>query len=516
VTRTALGLLVVLTLGGCGAGAGAPHWADRNAAVSDGPGGALYSWSVSGSQPATVSAENRLPGTTAWRLAGGRGRGPIAAYVSSQDVTPGEPERIYVRAPGARRVSVRIFRMGYYEGRGGREVLSSAPLRVGPQPACTHVSQTGLTECHWHPTLSLTIPRALPSGVYVVRLDTPGGDRRECLFVVRATRPAPLLAQISTATYEAYNAWGGDSLYPGGARRVLATGTSQGVEVSYDRPYDSVSGAGQLFVRDIAMVRFLERYGYPVSYTTNASVDTAPGQMLGARTLLDIGHSEYWSQAAMLGFERARDRGVSLVFLSSDTLAWRVRFQAATGASSEAGAPAHRIVAYKEHVAADPDRVLPTGPFPGLGAGLTGSGYENCITPRAPVSGRAVYHYYDWSPTASLSPAWLFAGTGLRAGQSIPGILGYELDRRSAGAPVGTLVVGGGSAPCQTGGSGLGQSTLYRARSGALVFASGTLGWELGLSPVADAGPGAPRVADPRLVALTRNLLRRALGGSAG
>ncbi len=38
----------------------------------------------------------------------------------------------------------------------------------------------------------------------------------DCLFVVRSRRPQPLLAQLPTATYEAYNAWGGDSLYPGG------------------------------------------------------------------------------------------------------------------------------------------------------------------------------------------------------------------------------------------------------------------------------------------------------------
>src|SRR5213082_3674583 len=65
--------------------------------------------------------------------------------------------------------------------------------------------------------------------------------------------------------------------------------------ISYDRPYDSVTGAGQFFSRDVAMVRFLERYGYPVSYTTSESVDEDPGQVRGHRALIDFGHSEYWS-----------------------------------------------------------------------------------------------------------------------------------------------------------------------------------------------------------------------------
>jgi hypothetical protein len=55
------------------------------------------------------------------------------------------------------------------------------------------------------------------------------------------------------------------------------------------------------------------------------------------------------------------------------------------------------------------------------------------------------------------------------------------------------------------------QSTLYQARSGALVFATGTLGWEYGLSPVPQASPDAPRAPDPRVVAMTRNLLDHVL-----
>jgi hypothetical protein len=43
------------------------------------------------------------------------------------------------------------------------------------------------------------------------------------------------------------------------------------------------------------------------------------------------------------------------------------------------------------------------------------------------------------------------------------------------------------------------------------VFSAGTLGWELGLEPVPSASPEAPQKPDPRVVAITRNLLARAL-----
>jgi hypothetical protein len=397
-------------------------------------------------------------------------------------------------------------------------VLASSALPAHRQPRCARRGETGLTECDWRAALTFTIPTALVSGVYVVKLRASTGAESDCMFVVRPSRPTRLLVEIPTATYEAYNAWGGNSLYPGSGPTVGATGTSQGVEVSYDRPYDTQTGVGEFFVREVAMVRFLERYGYPVGYTTSESLDGDPAQVTGVRGLLDVGHSEYWSTAQERAFSAARDRGTSLLFFSSDTLAWRVRYARASAHSSEAGAADHRIVAYKEFAAEDPDRGEPSGLFPAGGAGLVGSAYDGCITPRVPVAGPPVYRYYDWSPSASLSPSWLFAGTGMRAGSRIGGIVGYELDERTPSSHAGTVLVGSSATsscmsetePSPVHGR-LAETTLYTARSGALVFATGTLGWEYALSPVPQASPDAPPAPDGRVVRMTRNLLARVL-----
>ncbi len=82
------------------------------------------------------------------------------------------------------------------------------------------------------------------------------------------------------------------------------------MEVSYDRPYESQTGAGQFFIREVAMVRFLERYGYPVGYTTIESIDRDPAQVTRhPRALIDVGHSEYWSAGDERAFAaRARPR----------------------------------------------------------------------------------------------------------------------------------------------------------------------------------------------------------------
>jgi hypothetical protein len=486
---------------------------------------ASYRWLVrTAGAPPSITEENRAAGTSAWRLPGpasllgGRAQGAIAGYVAQQAIAPGETERVYVSAAGARTVTVGVYRMGWYGGRGGRLVLKSGRLAAIRQPPCVHRFSTGLTECRWRATLSFAIPPALPSGVYIAKLQASSGAQSDCLFVVRPARAARLLVELPTATWEAYNAWGGDSLYPGGHDRVGVSGSSQGVEVSYDRPYESETGAGQFFLREVAMVRFLERYGYPVAYTTIDSIDRDPAQVRGARALMDVGHSEYWSAADALAFRQARDRGTSLIFISSDTMAWRVRFARASSASSQAGQAGHRIIAYKQWAAADPDRVAPSGPFPLGGAPLVGSAYNGCIAPRVPGPGPATYRYYAWTPGPALRPRWLFAGTRLTAAASVPGIVGYELDQRSLATPPGTLLIGAGAGvPCMPGTElspvhgTVAETTLYTAPSGALVFATGTLGWEYALEPVPEASPEAPPAPDPRIVTMTRNLLARAL-----
>ena len=60
-----------------------------------------------------------------------------------------------------------------------------------------------------------------------MKMTSSAGAQRYSMFVVESRRPRPLLAQLASATYQAYNAWGGDSLYPGG-RPVGVTGTTQG------------------------------------------------------------------------------------------------------------------------------------------------------------------------------------------------------------------------------------------------------------------------------------------------
>ena len=255
------------------------------------------------------------------------------------------------------------------------------------------------------------------------------------------------------------------------------------------------------------MVRFLERYGYPVAYTTIDSIDRDPGQVPARAALIDVGHSEYWSAARRAGVRPARaTRGTSLLFISSDTMAWRVRFAPAGAASSQAGEPDHtdrRLQGARG--SATPTAPQPTGLFPLGGADLVGSAYDGCITPRVAQPGPPVYRYYAWAPSPGLQPRWLFAGTGdhrLDAdsrGSSATSSTSARRPRpraRCSWAAATARVHAPRPSRRRCAGT-VAETTLYTARSGALVFATGTLGWLYALSPVPQASPDAPAGARP-------------------
>ena len=105
--------------------------------------------------------------------------------------------------------------------------------------------------------------RAAPARVFVVRDDDGHSD---------------LLFQTSDTTWQAYNSWGGNSLYVGANMP-----NGRGYKVSYNRPLtiDSVSGGlgdyNSPMHSEYPMIRWLEANGYNVSYTTDVDTDRRGG-----------------------------------------------------------------------------------------------------------------------------------------------------------------------------------------------------------------------------------------------
>jgi hypothetical protein len=120
----------------------------------------------------------------------------------------------------------------------------------------------------------------------------------------------------------------------------------------------------------------------------------------------------------------------------------------------------------------------------------------------------------DW--TCTKPEHWLFEGTGMKKGESIPGLVGWEHHGAPAKIPgleviAEGLAWAGGTVP-----SGY-TATVFPGPKGNFVFNAATIWWAQGLSfPPGHMIPWShwsrPHGPDPRVQRITANARRRALG----
>ena len=424
----------------------------------------------------------------------------IQGYASLTSVNQGGTIDFHVRTINTNPYTLSIFRIGWYNGAGSRLMLGpiTLPGVVQPMPPAPVYppAGTGIVECNWSVSYSLTVPTDWVSGVYFVKLSLSSPWKESYIvFVVRDdARNSPLLYQSSVATFQAYNEWGGSSLYT-----VTPGGQKTGVKVSFDRPYWVNYGAGNFIDfnepgPEIQMVRWLERQGYDVTYATDIDTHENPNTVLSHKAFLVVGHDEYWSRNMRDNVTRGRDTGVNLGIFGANVLYWQVRFE-----PSSTGAADRTMVGYKELAAMDPiaDPRLVTPRWRDLGepeGALLGVQYNMFSSPT--VSDIVVTN----------ASHWLFNGTGVTNGTIFPNVEGYETD--SLYAPSGATVLAHSPFP-RDNPVVFGDMTIYTADSGALVFAAGSIFWPLGL----DALWPSPGVV-PAMQQVAANFLSRALQGT--
>ena len=301
-----------------------------------------------------IEAENCLAGNppSEWDVSGA-GDSSIQGFATDISVNQGQVIQFKVKTT-ASSYRLDIYRLGYYGGNGARKVATVSPSASLPQsqPACL-TNATGLVDCgNWAVSASWTVPATATSGIYIARLvrgDTGGASH--VVFIVRKDGgSSALLFQTSDTTWQAYNQYGGNSLYtgtgPGGGGRAY--------KVSYNRPFTTRAYAPEdwVFNSEYPMVRWLERNGFDVSYTTGLDADRAGAEIARHQVFLSVGHDEYWSGQQRANVEKARDQlfsgqtaPVHLVFLSGNEIFWKTRWES----SIDASAAAYRtLVCYKE------------------------------------------------------------------------------------------------------------------------------------------------------------------------
>lgn len=467
-----------------------------------------------------IQQENARPGSNDWQLTrmkldktGGFRSPVIEGYASRQSVKAGESIDFKVSTSPVSRFKMEIFRTGYYGGKGARLMTELGPFE-GREQAVPEVGERRLRECRWQTSASITIPPDWLSGVYLARLTTMPASTDEpywqsyIVFIVTDDRSVDVLLQCSDNTWQAYNRWPDDySLYtdPKGNQ-----GSSS--DVSFDRPYAKYAqiyenpqsvGSGEWLCFEFPAAYWLEQQGYDVSYCSNSDMIT-PDRGLKSKAFISIGHDEYWDIRQYQSVEKMRDAGVNLLFLSGNSVCWVTPFSA-----NADGAPNRRIFRggpYGGDYTYAVGREKKYGPYPHRGPD---EGYLMGVRNISPVNGGG-----DWICT--LPEHWIFEGTGMKQGDSIPGMIGWEYHGDAPADLPGLKIVAAGTAfqggrnPQQW------QAVIFDGPKGNFIFNASTIWWAQGLSKPPGQMPvwshySRPHGTDKRVQRITENLLARAL-----
>lgn len=463
--------------------------------------------------PDLTARENQRKGTDRWQLALTES-GDAEGYFDSVSVAPGEEIGLHIRSKSPT-VDVSIVRLGAYGGLGARLVGQYRNVAVPTQPDPTTDPTTGMIAAGWSTALQLTIPSDWVSGEYLAVIAPPGGRAQYAPFVVREPAPvAPILFISPVASHEAYNNWGGKSLYADNSSgSVTEAGGPGAVTVSFDRPYAEYRGAGRMLRWEYPFIRWMEASGYDVGYATDVDLQRDPSIVGGRRLILFVGHPEYWSKQMRATIDGAISEGANVAWFSANEMYWRIRLESTTGPYREV--TCYRSAALDPVTATDPSQATThwrEQPSPDPEARTIGEMYGHIAL--APA---------DFVVTAPDS--WIYAGTGVQAGDHIPDLVGGEYDRYwPAFAPPGVRVLAqspveadlkaefgsSGSLPPYEPVPPVANATIYTAPSGATVFAAGTMQWSWGLDDWGDFKfRGVRTPVDERVKRITRNILDR-------
>lgn len=429
-----------------------------------------------------------------WKVAGGRDAS-VEGFASSDSVTPGTPIGLYVSV-ATPRYRIEAYRMGFDgTGIGGCQAWRSGWKPRQRQPVATIAGPVHLVSAPWKRSLTVNTAGWIP-GDYLLRID--GGSPASRAFVPITIRSPSFAGRVvlvmPDTTWQAYNAWGGYSLYhgPTGAYADRAR------TVSFDRPYGYGMGAADFVNDDLPLVALAERLGIPLGYATDLDLQRDPAAFLRARAIVSVGHDEYYSPTMRRTLTAARDAGVNLAFFGANDIFRKVRFAPSTNgtdrlminykdATDPIGIPSLVTTQWAQPPSNDPE------------SSLVGASYR-CE--------RSTFY-----PIVVVDAGnWLFRGSGVRNGTSLPGIAGHEFDGIALGRPVPRPMEVLFHSPARCRGALAPQdTTYYTTDSGAGVLDAGAYFWVCGLD-------NSCRIrVDERtsaiLTIVTENFLRAAAAG---
>ena len=363
-------------------------------------------------------AENAKKGTLNWICNHVQPEHALEGYASQVSAVPGDDVALFVNTT-ASAVQAQVYRMGYYQGLGGRLVVQTDFVPAGPQPAPV-VSSSGTVSCPWKQTMTLSVTKDWPPGCYLIKLVGNGGEQQFVPLTVRDdSSHAAYVIQNSVTTWQAYNLWGDYSLYYGRTRSGGSNFASRARVVSFDRPYPQTwaSGAADFVGNELPLLLHLESLGLDLTYWTDVDLHARPQLLMNHRCLFSLGHDEYWSQPMRQAATQANAAGVNLAFLGANACYRQIRME-----PSSLG-PNRLQVCYKDATEDPLARQQPSlttvnwnqAPVNQPESTLIGAMYQS-------VGAKANMVVTDGS-------SWFYSGCNLSDGASFPTVILGEYDR---------------------------------------------------------------------------------------
>lgn len=475
---------------------------DHRTVITNGPYGPEAAW---------VIAENRLPGTTAWKITGSQTPTGIAGYASRVQAREGQRVSLFVSTQ-ATTFTVAAYRMGYYQGKGARLVWTSRPITGVTQPPCPVTPGINMVQCNWTASTTFTVTSHWIQGQYLLKLTGSGNQQSYVpLTVWDPASHAAYVVMDGVITDQVFNPYGGYDLYQGAT--PCAPGhypcSTRSRVVSFDRPYASGDGAGDYLSLIYPLTRLMEEHGLDVTYWTDITLAEHGNLLANHRVLISTGHDEEWSLSMRQAAVAGADHGVNLIFFGASPILRKVRLQA-----SPLGADM-QIVNYR-----DPTE----DPLHGVDTAHVSQNWWGQPPADQPASTLVGESYKGFNNTASFplvvsdASSWLFAGTGLAAGAQVPGVLSTDFDAyaptRATSNPPDVEILAHSPVTIQLHpGTQYADTSYYTmSSSNAGIFESGANSWIPSLQTCA-AGTSC---SAPTMQALTLNVLRVFGAGPVG
>jgi hypothetical protein len=441
----------------------------------------------------SIISENQLPGTAAWRITPGS-KASIEGFADHVSAQQGDTVKLYVSTK-ARKFHVEAYRMGYYQGLGSRLIWTSPSISGGLQAAPT-VDSLQMVETHWNSSLSFTVGTNWVPGVYLLKIVGSNGAENYIQLCIRDdSSHAALVMQLSVATWQAYNKWGGYSLYVGPGKDFA----NRARTVSFDRPYKGRTGQ---LLKDLPFISLAEKLGLDVTYWTDLDLHERPNLLKNHKGLITLSHDEYWSTSMRDGALAARAAGVNIAFLGANAIFRHIRV-----GDSPLGTDRH-IIDYKS-AAEDPLNGIDD-------AEVTVNWRDPPVNwPESQLLGAL----YQCNPahgdvTVSDASSFVFAGTGVHNGDTIPDAVDLEYDAIDPAMPTPKSIESLAHSPITcVGFPETADMTYYTATSKAGVFDAASQGW---VQKVKCFAPVSAASCSPVAQKVTENIMTKFAAGPAG